>query len=192
MIFVVREDGAGELQAHHADAAEADDGDRLALEHVADFLQRGERGDARAHVGGGEAFGHAGCVEQVFRMGDEDVFGIAAGDLDADLARLGADVFLVTLAGGALAAADPREDDEALADLAAFEQRLRIGANGRERAFDLVAERVGQRAALGPVDLVAIADVDMAVLQVDVGMADAGEGDLHERLACPWGPGCRR
>jgi hypothetical protein len=61
---------------------------------------------------------------------DEDVFGIAAGDLNADLARLGADVFLVALAGGALAAADPREDDEALADGAAFKQSLRVGAYG--------------------------------------------------------------
>ena len=148
----------------------------------ADFLQRGIGRDARAHVGGGEAFGHAGCVEQVFRMRDEDVFGIAAGDLDAELARLGADVFLVALAGGALAAADPREDDEALADLAAFEQGLRIRADSRERAFDLVAQRVRQRAALGPVELVAIAEVDMAVLQVDVRMADAGVGDLHHHF----------
>ena len=107
-------------------------------------------------------------------MRDEDVFRIAAGDLDAELARLGADVFLVALAGSALAAADPRKDDEALAGLAAFEQGLRIGTDSRQRAFDLVAQRVGQRAALGPVDLVAIAQIDMAVLQVDVGMANAG------------------
>ena len=112
-------------------------------------------------------------------MRHEDVFGIAAGDLDAELARLGADVLLVALAGGALAAADPREDDEALADLAAFEQRLSIRAHGAERAFDLVAQRVGQGASARPVDLVAIAEVDMAVLQVDVRVADAGMGDLH-------------
>ena len=71
-------------------------------------------------------------------MRDEDVFRVTAGNLDAELAGLGADVFLVTLAGRALAAADPWEDDEAFTELATFEQGLCIRADGREGAFDLM------------------------------------------------------
>ena len=49
----------------------------------------------------------------------------------------------------------------------AFEQRLCIRTDGRQRAFDLVTQRVGQGAALGPVKLIAVANVDVSVLQVE-------------------------
>jgi len=169
------------------------DGDGLAFISGADLLQRRVGRDAQTHVGGGEAFGIRRSRRAGISGAGRGRRRIAASNLDAELTRLVADVLLVALAGGALAAADPREDDKRWPTRAAFEQGLRVRADSRERAFDFVTERVRQRAALGPVRLARrLAEIDMAVLKVDVRVADAGEGDLGPLPACRSGPGCRR
>ncbi len=91
---------------------------------------------------------------------------VAALRLDADLPRLRAEVFVAALAGRALPAADPGINDIALADGDA----LRIGACRGQFALDLMAEREGKRPAARKLRLAAAAEIEIAVMQMDVGM----------------------
>ena len=105
--------------------------------------------------------------------------GIAAGHVGgaAELARLEAEIFLAALAGRAIAAADPGKGRIAVADLHA----LGIGADGHHFALDLMAERVRQLHAPQR-QLVAAAQIEIAVMDMNVGMADAGVLDLQQHL----------
>ena len=68
--------------------------------------------------------------------------GKSAIDLDAEMARRRAEIFLARLAGRAFAAADPGKHRGRRADF-----YVRIGAGLLDHARDLVAERERKRAA---------------------------------------------
>ena len=75
-------------------------------------------------------------------MRHQHVRGKPAVDLDAEMARRRAQIFLVGLARRAFAAADPGKHRERAAD-----RDLRVRSGLLDRAGDLVAERERQRAA---------------------------------------------
>ena len=66
------------------------------------------------------------------------------------------------------------------------------GPSAFDHAGDLVAERERQRAALAHVELLAVAEREIAVLHVQVGMADAAALDAHQHLAALAARGNRR
>src|SRR5690606_11811545 len=109
--------------------------------------------------------------------GNQYVRGEAAAAMDADAARLEAEIFLAAPADGALAAAHPWVDEADVANADAF----RFGSDGDHLADILVAH--GQRqldAAFEQHQPLATADVVIAVPDVQVGMADAGRQHLED------------
>jgi len=101
--------------------------------------------------------------------------GKTAVHCDAEMARRRADIFLTRLAGRAPTATDPRID-----------RKLGARSHQRPRALDLtcdlMAERERQRAAGADVELLAVAEQKIAVLHVQVGMADAAARDAHQNF----------
>ncbi len=168
-----------ERQAHHADAAKADQQEVALARTVDQALERAVGGDAGAHQGRGLVDGKGIVVEQVFRVGHQHVAGEAAVDGDAEEALLDAEVLVAVLAIAALAAADPWEDGFPGAD----EAGCYVRADFVDDAGDLVAEREGQRHAARGVELLAAAEIGIAVLDVQVGMAEAAALDAHQHFA---------
>src|SRR5688572_5248851 len=113
-------------------------------------------------------------------MRDEYVARIGAGTVDAEEARARhAVVVQLRLADRALAAADPGINDALLPDLDAFCFR----AEGLDDAEWLVAERERRyAAALLHVEALAAAPVEVAVPDVQVGVADARARDAHQHF----------
>ena len=105
--------------------------------------------------------------------------GKAAVDGDAEEALLDAEVFVAVGAVAALAAADPGEYRLLLAD----QVLRRIGADFVDDAGDLVAERERQRHAARGVELLAAAEIGIAVLDVQVGMAQPAAFDADQDFA---------
>src|SRR4029077_17955697 len=98
---------------------------------------------------------------------------------DADEALLEAEIFIAVLTVAALAAADPGEDGLLLAD-----QVLgRIGADFLDYACDLVSQRERQRHAARRIELFAAAEIGIAILDVQVGMAQPATFDADEDFA---------
>src|SRR5688572_27089582 len=101
-------------------------------------------------------------------MRDEKVRGIAARAVDSDTAWFGAEVFIASPADDALAATHPGIDQPHIADADA----LCVGADCDDFADILMAH--GERqldAAIEQFQLLAAADVVIAVPDVQVGMA---------------------
>ena len=111
-------------------------------------------------------------------MGDDDVARIAAVHHDAEMSCLGAQVLVAVAARRTFAAADPRIDR----DLA---PRRDVGLRTRclDHAGDLMAESERQRAAGADVELPVGGELEEAVLDVQVGMADAAPLDAHQHFA---------
>ena len=95
------------------------------------------------------------------------------------MAVVRAEILLAGLAGRAFAAADPGIDRDRCAEL----RVLGVGTGALDDAGDLMAEREGQRAARADVELLAVAEREIAVLHVQVGMAHAAALDAHQHLA---------
>jgi hypothetical protein len=127
---------ARKREPHHADAAEPDQQHGPAFRMRGDALERRERGQARAHVGAGQRRGERRVVDQVARMRHQHMGGEAAVDLDAEIARRRAEIFLSRAAGRALAAADPGKHGRRLSGL-----HLGVGTGFLHHARDLVSER---------------------------------------------------
>src|SRR5438874_2811745 len=106
---------------------------------------------------------------------------VGAGAIHAEEARAGdAVVVLAALAHDALSAPDPRIDEALVAHLHA--------PSARPERFDdaerLVAERERRdAAALLDVEALAAAQVEVALPDVQVGVADARAGDAYQHLA---------
>src|SRR6516165_1907599 len=104
--------------------------------------------------------------------------GETAVDGNAEEAVLQAEILIAVAAVAALAAADPGKNR-----LAGTDQILR-----RFRAYllddtgDLVSERERQRHAAGGVEPFAAAEIGIAVLDVQVGMAKSAALDAHQHL----------
>ena len=173
------EHGLRERKPHHADAAEADQ-QEIALPRTVDqALQRAIGGDAGAHQGRRLVDRQGIVIEQIFCVGHQHVGGEAAVDGDAEKALLDAEILVAIGAVAALAAADPGEHRLLLAD-----QILRnVGADFVDDARDLVAERERQRHAARGVELLAAAEIGVAVLDVQIGVAEAAALDAHQHLA---------
>src|SRR5690606_7692342 len=104
-------------------------------------------------------------VEQIARMRRDDVGREAAMADDADGARLVAKVLVAGLAAPAFAAADPRVDDAAVADLDPFG----VGSDGDDHAGRLMAGRAWQGdAALGQRQHIATAEIVGALPEMQV------------------------
>src|SRR6185369_12655398 len=110
-------------------------------------------------------------------MRDQHMRGKAAVGGNAEMARGCADVLVAGLAGRALAAADPRIDRNRRADFC-----LRIRPDGFDGAGDFMPEREGQGASGAHVELLAVAEHEIAVLHVQIGMADAAAMDAHQHF----------
>src|SRR5215470_10506239 len=141
-------------------------------------LERRIGGEARAHQGGPERRGKRRIVDEIAWMRHQDVRGKTAIDVDAEVARRRADVLVAAAAGRTVAATDPRIDRDRRAW-----RRRRGGLAGRlDRAGDLVAEGEWERATRAHVELLVFAELEIAVLHVQVRMAHAAAVDAHEDL----------
>ena len=169
---------ARKREPHHADAAEPDQQHGPALGMLGDALERRECREARAHVGAGERGGERRIIDQVARMRHQHMGREAAVDLDAEMTRRRAEILFTGAAGRALAAPDPGKHGRRLSGL-----HVRVGAGLLDHARDLVAEREGQRAAGGDVELLVAAEAEIAVMQMDIGMAHAAAADPHQDFA---------
>ncbi len=105
--------------------------------------------------------------------------GKAAVAVDAERARRVAQVLVAGDAQRALAAADPREDDAAVAD----GDTLGVGADGHHRAGDLMAERARRLQRARHVELGVAAEVEVAIVQVHVAVANAAGRHAHDDFA---------
>ena len=132
--------------------------------NVANAYLEGTYSELYPNVGGGE---------EGLRVGK------AAVAVHADRLRPGAQVLATGDAGAALSAAEPGIDDALVAEL----HVLRIGAERDHGARDLVAHRARQRHALAHVQALAVAEVVVAVVQVQVGVAHTAVADLQQHFA---------
>src|SRR5712692_2863354 len=103
-------------------------------------------------------------------MRDEEMIGVAAGALQSNGARRGAEVIHPVRTARALAAARPRIDEAIRAD-----RRIsRFGSRRDDGAVGFVAERHRRmHAALAHVKALAAAEIEVAVANVRVAVANA-------------------
>ena len=113
-------------------------------------------------------------------MRDDDMGGIAAIDGNPEMTRRRAQVLLAVTAGRASATADPwiDRDPPPRCDCG-------IGAGLLHHAGDLVAERERQRAAGADIEPLVAAELEVAVLHMQVGMAHAAAFDADQDFAPP-------
>ena len=172
----------GRVQRHrgHAHAAAADDGHMVVGGHLAQLLQGAVGGDAGAGKGGRALGRQAADGHQVARMRYPHQVGIAARQLDAQVAHgTHAQLLIAALADRAFAAAQPGVDH----DLLAQRHTGGLRAHFDHLAADLVAH--GHR-QLGAIALqrrhLAAAHVEATFLDVQVGVAHAAMRDAHGDL----------
>src|SRR5262245_6802868 len=167
---------------------DADEAEPAAAEHrygisFADLRQLA-RGAVGGHCRAGERcrkrIVDAGRIQQVLRVGHDHVGGVRSRAVHAQETRArDAVVVLSRLAHGALAAADPGVDELFLPDAHAASPRPQ-GLHDAER---LVAERKRRHAAtLLDVEALAAAEIEVAIPDVQVGVAHARARDSHEHL----------
>ena len=117
-------------------------------------------------------------VEQIARVRNDDVVGESAVEVRAEGVGAVAEMLAVGGAEGAGAAADPGEDDAAVAGGDAG----RIGPGRRDFADDLVAQGEGEFAHGPDVQLSAAAHLEIALPQVQVAVAEATGVDADKHL----------
>ena len=101
----------------------------------------------------------------------------AAVDLNAEMARRRAQVFLARPCRRRIRRSRSREIPPP-----ACRPHVRIGPRLLDHTRDLVAERERQRAARRHVELLVAAEAEIAVVQMQVGMAHAAATDPHQHL----------
>src|SRR5262249_54102673 len=157
-------------QTHQAETAGADDHGWLGLERR-HFFQGPEGRHARAGERRDALGRQIADVEQVARMRHQHVTGMAAVRKYAEAFHGAAEVFLAAPARPAGPAADPRVCQHAGADAYALGAR-----SGRDYLADiLMAQRQWQlHAALGETEALAAAEIEPAIGEMQVAVADAG------------------
>ena len=115
-------------------------------------------------------------------MRNEDVGGEPAIDGDAEMTMVRAQILLAADARGADAASDPGIDRDAMAN----DRVGRLLSSAFDHAGDLVAKREGQGPSRADVELFIAAEREIAVLQVQIGMAYAATLDAHQHFAAAW------
>ena len=152
-------------------------GPRLACS--ATRFERRKGREARAHVGAGERRRQRGVIDQIARMRHQHMRGKAAIDLDAEVARRGAQILLAGAAGRAFAAADPGKHRDRRAGL---RPSHRGPACSTTPAISWPSVNGSERSA-AHVELLVAAEAEIAVLQMNVGMAHAAAVDPHQHFA---------
>ena len=170
-----------DLQPAQAHAAEPHDQEGFLVLVDLDLLERAVGGDAGARIGRGKRRVDAGDIDEMFRMRHHAFFGVTAGTEDTERGRLRAIVLLVAQADVACAAAEPRIDQKRLADLAVGDRC--IGALRDEPAENLVSHdhRRGH-AAIGETQALAAAEIVVAVLNMQIAVADAAARDIDHHF----------
>ena len=166
-------------KAHHADAAEPDQQNGTALRPAGMPLKSGVRGQAGAHQRPGKCRRQRRVVEQVARMRNKNMRGEPAIDRDAEVTMVRAQILFATAARGTDPATDPGIDRDTVAD-------LRIGcilACAFDHAGNLVTERERQGPSGADIELFVAAEGEVAVLQMQVGMAYAATLDANQHFA---------
>ena len=168
---LARDRGRRDVHGAAADSAGADDHQMVVGADMAARLLQGRVGrDAGAGVGRGEVLRHALIGQEIAPVRHDDMRAIAAGDPGAEGARPQAQQFLALLAHRALAAADPGIGNHLVADFDARGSR----AERSDLAGDLMPHRERQMHATGfERELLAVAEIEMPVPDVDVAVADA-------------------
>ena len=166
-------------ETHEPESAGANDHRRFAGQRR-DFFQGTERGDAGAGERGCAVRRKVADVEQIARMRHHQVVGIAAVREHAETAHGAAEILVSALARAASPATDPRMRQPAVADLDA----LRVGADRHHLADILVTEGHRQfHAAIREAHLFAAAQIEPAVGQMQITVADAGCQNLQQDFA---------
>src|SRR6185295_10256394 len=149
------------------------------LRNRAKFFDGRISGDSGTHISTGKCCRNRIIIEQIAWMRHQHVSCIAAIDLNADLTRLEAKMLVATRAKSTLAAADPRIDN----DTAARFRVLGFGAGRFDRAFDLMSEREGKRTSAGEFKFSPAAEIEISLMQMNVGVANAAMPDADEDFA---------
>jgi hypothetical protein len=106
------------------------------------------------------------------------VAGEAAVGVDAKMPVIGAEVFVTSLACRTRAASDPWIDRDALPDgrsFCAFTEAF-------DDAGNLVTKRKGERAIFGYVEALVVAESEVAVLQMQIRVANATSLDAYQHF----------
>ena len=112
--------------------------------------------------------------------------GITTVNRNAEHARGIAQMLIASRAKCALAATDPRIGGIALA-----RRDPGVGARSLDAARDLVAQRERQRPIAAHVELLAAAKIEIAILQMQIGVTDAAMAHAQQHLATRHGGGRR-
>jgi hypothetical protein len=112
-------------------------------------------------------------------MRNQNVRGKAAIDGDTEIAIISAQILLAAAAGGAGPTTDPGINGNTAAD----DRRIGVAADAFDHAGDFMTECEGQGASGADIELLVGAEGEVAVLQVQVGMANAAAFDAHQDLA---------
>src|SRR5690349_3349449 len=145
---------------------------------IDEALQRAIGGDAGAHQRRRLIDRQRVIVEQIFGVRHQHMGGKAAVDGDAEEALLDAEVLVAGETVAALAAANPGKYRLLLAD----HIHADLGADLIDDAGELMAERKWERHAARGVELLAAAEIGIAVLDVQVGMTEPATLDANEDL----------
>src|SRR5699024_9851867 len=166
--------------------AGADDGNGLVVREWQDAVDGGVRGETAAGEGRGPAGVEILVVDQDVRVGDQDLRGEAAPREHADRSTGGAEVRGSAEAAAALAAADPWEDDAAVARTHA----LGVRPHRDDLTHDLVTEdgRVLETAVRDG-EPRSSAQVIAAGVAVRVRVADPAVRDAQQDLSTRGGGG---
>ncbi len=180
------EDVSRHPHGRKSDTAGADHQRRCVRVKRRRFAQRAERRETRTGERARLRLRQRREVEEITRVLDQHVVREAAVAIHAQRARRAAKMLVAAGACAARTAADPREHDPAIAD----RNTARIWAERDHLADDLVAEDAGRGDAAREFDATTVAEIEKAVREVDVAVADAACLGPQQHL--PAGRGRRR
>ena len=175
---LVRQHAFRQRHGHQANAAHADEQNRLVGRRRGDLLQRGIRGEARTHGERTESGREIANWNERVGKRHMHVLRHAAPLRDAKRAarQRDAELLIAGLAGVALIAAQPRIDG----DTRARRRRTDACAKLSNFAFNLMTQH-GRH--IDRHRLLHFAEVEKAVVKVQIGMAEPGARHTHQRLA---------
>ena len=118
-------------------------------------------------------------------MRNQNVGSKAAVDGDAEVAMVRAQILFAADTRRANPAADPRIDGNAAAD----DRGVGVGADAFDHAGDLMTERERQGASGADVELLVAVEGEIAILQVQIGMAHTPQRSMRTSTSLPRGDG---
>jgi hypothetical protein len=158
-----------DAHAWQADAAGATDEKHVSHTERYALLKRAMGRQPRARAGASLGFGQRGIGKEVARMRHQHMVGKATTAVQAQRVRRHAQFLVAVLARLAGGAADPREHHATIS----YRDASGGGADGSHGAGDLVVEHAWRRNAMAQVQLVAVAEIEVALVQVNVAVSGA-------------------